>query len=176
MDEVKRRLAIGKTSFNRHANILKDRQVPITLRLRLLQTLVFPVMLYGCESWSLTADLSRRIDAAEMWLYRRMLRISWRDRVRNEVVLQRIGRESLVLRSIMLRQKLTYFGHLVRHPGIDHDIMLGMVPGKRRQGRPQLQWTDDIRRVCGSVTEAVRRAKDRVIWRRTSHAAAAGNG
>ena len=94
----------------------------------------------------------------------------------NVDVLQRMGLPKKVLRGKILYQKLSYFGHVCRHEGLDKDIMLGMVEGKRKRGRPALQWTEDVVRLCGSITDAVRAAQDRASWRRTSRVAAASVG
>ena len=172
VSEIKKRVAMGREVFMKMSNLLKDRQMPMKLRVRLLNTLVMPVIGYGAESWTLNADLSRRIDAVEMWLYRRMLRISWQDKVTNENVLIRAGVPELHLRKSLVERKLSYFGHVCRHPGLDQDCVLGIVPGKRGRGRPPLQWIDTIKKGYGSVQRAVDLASERQTWRRSTRVTA----
>ena len=129
-----------------------------------------PIFLYACESWTLTADLEKRINSVEMRCYRRLLGISYRDRVTNEEVKQRIknaiGPYVDLLTSVK-RRKLRYFGHVTRSVGLAKTIMQGTVRGGRRRGRQKKRWENNITEWTGlEMRKAVRRAEHREDWRR----------
>ena len=155
LDEVKKRVAMGRNAFQKASVYLLDRDVPLPLKVRLLHALVFSVIMYGCEAWTLQEDLKRRLRSVEMWCYRRMLRILWKDHVTNEAVYQKIGIREPIILQLILRRKLSYFGHVCRHPGLEQNIMLGTVEGRRRRGRPPTRWIDEIATRCGGVGAAI---------------------
>ena len=110
---------------------------------------MFPIATYGCETWTLTkADRRRRIDAFELWCWRRFLRIPLTARVTNKAVLERTNPE-VSLEGEITRQKLTYFGHVMRANLLEKEMLLGMVSGKRKQGRPKTRWLDTIKKDTG---------------------------
>ena len=104
--EIRRRIGMAKTSFNQMSPVLKDRKLSIPLKVRLLKCFIWSVLLYGCESWTLSAALTRNIEATEMWFYRRMLRVSYTAHETNISVLQRMGEERHLLRTIKERQHI----------------------------------------------------------------------
>ena len=122
--------------------------------------------MYGSESWAQTKSNRKRIDAFEMWCYRRLLRVSWQDKRTNNWVLEKIGSE-LVLQKSIRERKLRYFGHVIRKEGsLEKQIIQGAVEGRRGRGRPTTAWTDDIKAWNGgSLTVATNLARDRIAWR-----------
>ena len=121
--------------------------------------------MYGCESWTVRKAERKKIDAFELWCWRRMLQIPWTKIVSNRDVLQRI-RPVLSLEAMVLRQKLKYFGYVMRHEGMEKMIMLGMVEGVRKRGRQRMRWLDGIKEVTGQKLEELRdTTQDRIGWR-----------
>ena len=138
------------------------------LRHRLLICYVFSVILYGCETWTLTKSLMDKIEACEMWLLRRMGKISYKDRVTNKEVLRRLNTQRTLLDTIKNR-KMKFFGHIKRHNTIMKDILEGKMKGTRPRGRPRAQWTDNIKQWTGlTMAECSRLVMNRVEWRRIS--------
>ena len=163
--ELKTRIAMAKSNFNCFKKILTCRKISLTLRLRLTKAYVWSTLLYCCEVWTITSVMEKKIAAFEMWCYRRILRISWKEKKTNDEVLQMLGMTRCLLKIIMTRQ-LRYFGHIVRHNSMQHDILDGRIPGRRARGRQRLKWSDNFRRVTGFNQEQLRReAQDREGWR-----------
>ena len=110
----------------------------------LVKAMVFPVVMYGCESWTVKKAECRRIDAFELWCWRRLLRVTWTARRSNQSILQEISPE-YSLKALMLKLKLQYFGHLMRRPdSLEKTLMLGKIEGRRRRGRQRMRWLDGI--------------------------------
>ena len=140
--------------------ILCGHELTMCLRMRILRCYVFSVLMYGVESWTLSEAALKKLEAFEMWCYRRMLRISWTDKVRNETVLQRMKKEKEVLRTIKVR-KLAYFAHVMRHPekyNMLHLIIQGKIVGKRSIGRRRISWLKNLRQWFGQTSESLFRA------------------
>ena len=175
--EIKRRLAIARKTTQSMENIWKSKGLSMNLKLRFLRACVFSIATYGSESWAMTKNDGKRIDAFEMWCYRRLLRVSWKDKRTNEWVLSKVGCELMLRRTIDSR-KLRYFRHISRKDGsIEKIIMQGAVVGSRGRGRPSTSWTDDIKRNSGlSLTAATRLAANRTDWRALVKAIAAPAG
>ena len=113
-------------------------------KVRLVKAMVFPVVVYGCESWTVKKAEHRRIDAFELWCWRRLLRIPWTARIFNQSILKEISPE-YSLEGLMLKLKLQYFGHLMqRADSFEKPLMLGKIEGKRRRGQQRIRWLDDI--------------------------------
>ena len=148
MQELRRRLAIGREAVRKLITIWKSRGVTITMKVRVLQAIVFPAALYSYKAWALTLTDQRRLDAFEMWCYRRLLRISWMERYTNERVLERI-RFGLVLRKASIRRKFLLFGHMRRFGSLEKVLIQGKVEGKRRRGRPATPWSQTIKDATG---------------------------
>ncbi|CAH2233447.1 uncharacterized protein LOC120627568 [Pararge aegeria] len=162
--EIRTRIEIARASLKRMEKVLCSRKLSIELRVRLLHCYVWPVVLYGSESWTLKADTQKRLEAFEMWCYRRMLRISWTQKVSNVRVLQRVARSRELL-LIIKKRKVEYLGHVLRHERYQllRLIMMGKVEGKRRVGRRKKSWLRNIREWTNveSVEVLFRLAQDR---------------
>ena len=164
--EIRARLGQGREAIKRLANIWKSRSVSLKNKISIATTLVWPVVTYGCEAWTLKQADIKRIEAFEMFCYRRILRVSWTDRRTNLSVLGEIGREKSLLRSIKSR-KLKYFGHITRAGGISAEILQGMTEGKRKRGRQKTRWSDNIVEWTGkTMNECTRTCQDRHRWRK----------
>ena len=148
--------------------ILASKKISMNLRHRLLVCYVFSVILYGCETWTLTKALIDKLEACEMWFLRRMGKISWKQKIRNEDVLKQLEIKKSLLSTIKER-KLKFFGHTKRHDSIMKNILEGKLQGKRPRGRPRAQWCDNIKEWTGfSMAESTRLARQREEWRRIS--------
>ncbi|KAI5707314.1 hypothetical protein M8J77_000030 [Diaphorina citri] len=144
--EIKIRIEKARTSFFKFKNLFCGHEINLALKLRMLRCYVFSVLLYGMESWTLTNTIMKKIEAFEMWTYRRILKIKWIDKVTNEEVLRRMNKEKEVVHTIKKR-KLEYFGHLIRNPNKYHlpvKIIQENVTGNRGKGRPRTHWLQNL--------------------------------
>ena len=141
--EIKRHLLLGSKSMTNLDSILKSRDITLPTKVLLVKAMVFPVVTYGCESWSIKKAEHRRIDAFELWCWRRLLRVPWPAR-RYQSILKEISPE-YSLEGLMLKLKLQYFGHLMqRTDTLEKTLMLGMTEGRRRRGQQRMRWLDGI--------------------------------
>ena len=125
-------------------SILKSRDIPLSTNVRLVKAMVFPVVKYGCESWTIKKVECRRIDAFELWCWRRLLRVPWTARRSNQSILKEFS-PGCSLEELMLKLKLQYFGHLMRRAdSFEKTLMLGGIGGRRRRERQRVRWLDDI--------------------------------
>ena len=125
-------------------SILKSRDLTLSSKVRLVKAKVFPVIIYGCESWTVKKAECQRIDVFELWCWRRLLRVPWTARRSNQSILKEISPEYL-LEGLMLKLKLQYFGHLVwRLDSLEKNLMMGGIGGRRRRGRQRMRWLDGI--------------------------------
>ena len=125
-------------------SILKSRDITLSTEVRLVKAMVFPVVMYGCESWTLKNAERRRIDAFELWCWRRLLRVPWTERRSSQSILKEISPE-YSLEGLMLKLKHQYFGHLMRRAdSLEKTLMLGKVERRRRRGRQRMRWLDGI--------------------------------
>ena len=125
-------------------SILKSRDITLPTKVRLVKAMVFPVVMYGCESWTVKKAERRRIDAFELWFWRRLLRVPWTARRSNQSILKEITPECS-LEGLMLKLKLLYFGHLMRRTdSLEKTLMLGKIEGGRRRGQQRMRWLDGI--------------------------------
>ena len=146
-------------------NVLCNRDIGLITRKRISRCYVWTTLLYEAETWTSTKSMLKKIDAFELWAYRRMLRISWKDRISNEIVLHRIQSQRIVTKTIKER-KLQYFGHLVRRGDLQRVLMEAKVARKRGRGRPKTSWTDNIKSWTGlSYGETIVMANDGERWR-----------
>ena len=163
------RIAQTIAALTKLRTIWSDKHITLKSKVRLMRSLVFSIFLYACESWTLTKDLERRIQATEMRCYRRLLGISYKDRITNEEVKNRVQQaigpfESLL--SSVKKRKLKWYGHTVRSSGLAKTILQGTVRGRRARGRPKKRWEDNIQDWTGlRLREALREAEDREGWR-----------
>ena len=125
-------------------SILKSRDITLPTKVRLVKAMVFPVVMYGCESWTIKKAEHRRIDAVELWWWRRLLRVPWTARRSNQSILKEIS-PGCSMEGLMLKLKLQYFGHLMRRAdSLEKTLMLGKMEGRRRRGRQRMRWLDGI--------------------------------
>ena len=125
-------------------SILKRRDITLPTKVRLVKPMVFPVVMYGCESWNIKKAESQRIDAFELWCWRRLLEVPWTARRSNQSILKEIS-PGYSLEGLMLNLKLQYFGHLMRRADLfEKNLMLGKIEGRRGRGRQRMRWLDGI--------------------------------
>ena len=140
--EIKKQLLLGRKAVTNIDSILKSRDITLPTKVHLLKAMVFPVVVYGCESWTIKKAKRRRIDAFELWCWRKLLRVPWTKRRSNQSILKEINPE-YSLEELML--KLQYFGHLMqRTDSFEKMLMLGKTEGRKRRGRQRMRWLDGI--------------------------------
>ena len=133
--EIKRRFLLGRKVMTNLDSIFKSRDITLLTKVHLVKAMVFPVVMYGCESWTVKKAERRRIDAFELWCWRRLLRVPWTARRSNQSIIKEISPE-YSLEGLMLKLKLEYFGHLMRRAdSLEKTLMLGKTEGWRRRGR-----------------------------------------
>ena len=139
--EIKRHLLLGRKVMTNLDSIFKSRDIILPTKVRLVKAMVFPVVMYGCESWTVKKAEHRRTDAFEWWCSRRLLRVPWAARRSNQSILKEISPGC----SRMLKLKLQYFGHLMRRvDSLEKTLMLGGIGGRRRRGQQRMRWLDGI--------------------------------
>ena len=142
--EIKRCLLLRRKVMTNLDSILKSRDITLPTKVHLVKAMVFPVVMYGCESWTVKKAEHRRIDAFELWCCRRLLRVPWTPRRSNQSILKEI-RPGCSLEGLMLKLKLQYFGHLMRSvDSWEKTLMLGGIRGRRERGRQRMRWLDGI--------------------------------
>ena len=142
--EIKRCLLLGSKVMTNLDSIFKSRDITLPIKVRLVKDMVFPVIVYGCDSWTIKRAEHWRIDAFELWCWRRLLRVPWTARRSNQSILKEISPECS-LEGLILNLKLQYFGHLMwRADSFEKTLMLGKIEGRRRRGRQRMRWLDGI--------------------------------
>ena len=169
--EIKRHLRLGRKTTTNLDSILKSRDITLSTKVCLVKAMVFPVVMYGCESWSIKKAECQRIDVCKLWYWRRLLRVPWTARRSNQSILKEIS-PGCSLEGLMLKLKLQYFGHLMqRADSFEKILMLGKIEGRRRRGRQRMRWLDGI---IHSMDMGLIALRELVIARKAWHAVVHG--
>lgn len=165
--EIKRRIAIAKQTFGRMRGLLTNKKLSLRIRKAVIKTYIWSTLLYGVESWTVSKRMEKRLEAMELWLWRRMMKIPWTARMSNEAVLGVVGERRQIMLAIRKRQ-LKFLGHVLRRNGTEHLIITGMIEGSRGRGRPREKYMDSLSRLTRDgrrPVQMIQNAQDRKKWK-----------
>jgi len=164
--EIRKRIEIARQNFIKMGDVLASRKLKLETRKRLIKCYILSTLLYAAETWTFSKETWSRIEAFEMWMYRKMLKVRYTDHVTNEEVLRR-AKAKRNLRSQIMKRKTKYFGHIVRANKLQKQLLQGKLEGRRCRGRPRRTWTKDIEEWTKmSFIQCVRKSEDRGLWRK----------
>ena len=163
--KIKRCLFLGRIAVTNLDSVLKSRDITLLTKVHIVKAMVFPVVMYGCESWTIKKPERQRIDAFELWYWRILLRVPWTARRSNQSILKEINLD-YSLEGLMLKLQLQYFGHLMqRASSLEKTLMLGKIESKKQRGQQRIRWFGDITDSMGlSLSKLWRMVKDREAW------------
>ena len=163
-NEINRRIMMTRTTFTNMRTLLSCRGINLKTRLRAIKCYIWPTIFYGAETWTITKSLLSRLDAFDMLVYRRVLKISWTEKITNQEVLRRMGTGRETVRQFKTK-KIQYLGHLIRHNTSQIQLIEGKIEGGRSRGRRRNTWTTAIKAINGMKYYQLKRAaQDRKIW------------